>query len=123
MDSKFTPYQPVIARDSDSEEWRANFFSHYKGNEEYPYYCIAGRYSQCLPVEGNEYLIGTTDSPTPPESEFKFGDKVEVSDDEKKWYAAVLISTKEHAAGFPFLANVKGKSTPTVFKYCRLADW
>lgn len=89
MEHQFKPWKPVIVRDSDSQEWRANFFSHYKGNEEYPYYCIVGRYSQCLPAEGNEHLIGTRDDP---ERKLNIGDVVEVRDNnDQEWTTVRFI--------------------------------
>ena len=57
---KFKPFDRVITRDEDDEEWVANIFSHYTTNENYPYHCIDNRYKQCIPHnENTEHLIGT----------------------------------------------------------------
>jgi len=59
---EFKPFDKVLRRDADDEEWNADWFSH-KGDPAYPYYCMASCFRQCIPYEGNEHLIGTTDSP------------------------------------------------------------
>lgn len=44
-----------------------SLFSHYNEKDKgYPFVCINGFYYNryCIPYEGNEYLLGTTDSPT-----------------------------------------------------------
>lgn len=59
------PFDKVLVRDEEEEVenvWYANYFSHYKENdEEYPYACIDSSYRYCIPYEGNEHLLGTTD--------------------------------------------------------------
>ena len=58
----FKPFDKVLVRDEEENVWYANYFSHYKGNdEEYPYACIDSSYCYCIPYEGNEHLLGTTD--------------------------------------------------------------
>ena len=59
---EFKPFDRVLVRDDDDEKWTASFFSH-TGSPVYPYYCTYSCYKQCIPYEGNEHLIGTTDSP------------------------------------------------------------
>lgn len=52
------PFDKVLIRDINAEEWKASFFSY---KEESHYVCIEGRcWSQCIPYEGNEHLLGTT---------------------------------------------------------------
>ena len=56
------PFDKVLVRDKEEDLWDINFFSHYKENEKYfPYACINTRYRFCIPYEGNEHLLGTTD--------------------------------------------------------------
>lgn len=54
----------VLVRDKNTEEWRGHFFSHYDSNSDKPYVCIGveglNEYKQCIPYEGNEHLLGTT---------------------------------------------------------------
>ena len=60
----FKPFDKVLVRDNDEGEWYANYFSHYKENNDCPYVCIDNSYIYCIPYEGNEHLLGTTDSYT-----------------------------------------------------------
>lgn len=61
----FKPFDKVLVRDGEVQVWFANYFSHYKGNDEkYPYACINCSYRYCIPYEGNEHLLGTTDTYT-----------------------------------------------------------
>lgn len=60
----FKPFDKVLVRDVDEQTWCANYFSHYKKDPDYPYVCINGSYRYCIPYEGNEHLLGTTDSYT-----------------------------------------------------------
>lgn len=59
---EFTAGQPVIGMDGIGE-WRYDLFSHYKPNKQNGEYVCTGRsYKHCLPYEGNEHLLGTTNS-------------------------------------------------------------
>lgn len=58
----FKPYDKVLARDNERQVWRANYFSHYEGDDkELSYVCIDYPYRYCIPYEGNEHLLGTKD--------------------------------------------------------------
>lgn len=57
----FKPFDKVLVRDNDEGEWYANYFSHYKENNDCPYVCIDNSYIYCIPYEDNEHLLGTTD--------------------------------------------------------------
>ena len=59
----FEPFQEVLVRDSDASIWKAAHFSHYDGEDEYPYITTANAYKQCVPYDCNEYLLGTDKSP------------------------------------------------------------
>lgn len=48
----FKPFDRVLVRDSNGENWIAYLFSHYRRGDFYPYH-----------VEGNEDLVGTTNEP------------------------------------------------------------
>lgn len=54
------PFDKVLVRDSKSSKWRANLFSHKNVNE--PYYCVYTSWNYCIPYEGNEHLLGTTEN-------------------------------------------------------------
>ena len=59
----FMPFQEVLVRDSDASIWKAAHFSHYDGEDKYPYITTANAYKQCVPYDCNEYLLGTNKSP------------------------------------------------------------
>lgn len=59
--STLKPFDKVLIRDKDIQEWCISFFSHCNGLETYRYSCINGSgYAQCIPYEKNEQLLGTT---------------------------------------------------------------
>lgn len=60
---QFKPFDKVLVRDKDDCKWRCCFFSHLSDNFEFPYISIIGGWKQCIPYEGNEHLVGTTDKP------------------------------------------------------------
>ena len=59
----FMPFQEVLVRDSDASIWKAAHFSHYDGEDKYPYITTVDAYKQCVPYDCNEYLLGTDKSP------------------------------------------------------------
>lgn len=59
----FEPFQKVLVRDSDASIWKAAHFSHYDGEDGYPYITTVNAYKQCVPYDCNEYLLGTNKSP------------------------------------------------------------
>lgn len=58
---QFKPFDKVLVRDLDEQKWRCNLFS--RITEEGYYDCVSSRWSQCIPYEGNEHLLGTKISP------------------------------------------------------------
>lgn len=58
---QFKPFDKVLVRDLDEQKWRLNLFS--RITEECYYDCVSSRWSQCIPYEGNEHLLGTTNKP------------------------------------------------------------
>ncbi len=64
VEPKFKVRDEVLVRHYDDQEWRYDIFSHITGIQKiYKYVCIGNRYSQCIPLKGNEHLLGTTDAP------------------------------------------------------------
>lgn len=58
------PFDKVLVRDSDSGIWSADFFSYLRGEEFlFNHVCVGNPYTQCIPYEGNEHLLGTTNKP------------------------------------------------------------
>lgn len=61
---EFKPFDRVLVRDYDYNPWSCEIFSTIDLMDNFPYYCIGDRYKLCIPYEGNEHLLGTTNSPT-----------------------------------------------------------
>lgn len=56
------PFDKVLVRNENLCVWKCNLYSHYNGGEYlYHYICVDTGYKQCIPYEGNEHLLGTTD--------------------------------------------------------------
>lgn len=55
---RLKPFDKVLVRDGDQYEWQCNFFSGM--DKENFYLCVSARWEQCIPYEGNEHLLGTT---------------------------------------------------------------
>lgn len=52
----------VLARNYEDEKWLPMFWGFYGDDDmECPYNCSGFYYGQCIPYEGNEHLLGTTD--------------------------------------------------------------
>ena len=51
------PFAKVLVRDSDDEPWHLNLFSHIVGTS-YKHVCLVNAWTQCIPYEGNEHLLG-----------------------------------------------------------------
>lgn len=58
----FKPFDRVLVRDRDKSIWDIDFFS-YTDEVDNGFMCIGSYWNQCIPYEGNESLLGTTDSP------------------------------------------------------------
>ena len=57
--SSLKPFDRVLVRNSDNNMWCASMFSH---TWEGTYFCVGILHLQCIPYEGNEHLLGTTNS-------------------------------------------------------------
>lgn len=57
--TELKPFDKVLVRDSDHLKWECDLFSHL-GDEEDVFVCIGDWWCQCIPYEGNEHLLGTT---------------------------------------------------------------
>ena len=65
------PYDKVLVRDSNIDNWVCDLFSHieYKrengNNNRYPYYCLGNNYRCCIPYNDyTKHLIGTSELPS-----------------------------------------------------------
>lgn len=60
----FKPFDKVLVRCNEDSVWRCELFSHYNTfNKQCPYVCLSSVYKCCIPYEGNQHLLGTTDNP------------------------------------------------------------
>ena len=59
---EFKPFEQVLVRQSDNTEWRVALYSHFNPKENLHVTAWLSWY-QCIPYEGNEHLVGTTDKP------------------------------------------------------------
>ena len=59
---EFKPFDRVLVRDDDEAEWHIDFFERYY-DKDAPYgnMCVSSRWRHCIPYEGNEHLLGTTE--------------------------------------------------------------
>lgn len=58
---EFKPFEKVLVRDDTNKEWSIDLFSYYdEEDKNFPYVCMYIHYRYCIPYEGNEYLLGTT---------------------------------------------------------------
>lgn len=57
------PFDKVLTRCSSLEKWRIQFFEKFDKTCSFPFICVGyNKYKQCIPYEGNEHLLDTTDS-------------------------------------------------------------
>ena len=63
---EFKPFDKVLVRNTDTEEWFPGFFEKFYRTWNYPYHIMNLRsmtdfsFKQCIPYEGNGHLLGTT---------------------------------------------------------------
>ena len=57
------PFDKVLVRDEDNNEWCCAFYSHYREESYYRFCCASSAYLQCVPYnEDTKHLVGTTDN-------------------------------------------------------------
>ena len=57
------PFEKVLVRDNETEKWRCTFYSYFEPYSTYPHVTSDSAYAMCIPFEGNEHLVGTTNNP------------------------------------------------------------
>lgn len=61
---KFKPFDKVLVRAENTNKWYIDLFSHIDNSvEEFKYKCMVSSWNQCIPYEGNEHLLGTSNNP------------------------------------------------------------
>jgi len=61
--SNFKPFDKVLVKYYNDENWKCGLFSHLSTNSVAKFVCVGSTYVQCIPFDGNEHLLGTTDMP------------------------------------------------------------
>lgn len=60
----FKPFDKVLVRDFEDEKWGIDFFEKINDDdEEFTFNCIFANWTFCIPYEGNEELLDTSNSP------------------------------------------------------------
>ena len=61
----FKPFDRVLVRDDDIDEWHIDFFEGMNKDKDAPFWyrCLNYSWEHCIPYEGNEHLLGTTGEP------------------------------------------------------------
>lgn len=56
------PFDKVLVRDYDNDEWRGTLFSHINENATYIFICMSHNWKKCIPYnEETKHLVGTTE--------------------------------------------------------------
>lgn len=55
------PFDKVLVRGDTGQKWTHDFFGFMDKDKGYPFVCVGHYVIQCIPYEGNEHLLGTTD--------------------------------------------------------------
>lgn len=54
------PFDKVLVRCGNEGSWSPQFFAKYRLNSKFPFVCTYNSWSQCIPYDGNEHLLDTT---------------------------------------------------------------
>jgi len=88
---EFKPKDWVLVRDDEKETWKLDIFSHFADGLSFPYRCVGSYYSECIPFEGNEHLLGKKDTPEE-KHVWHAGDRVDVlSDFDDMWHPGFIV--------------------------------
>lgn len=60
---EFQPFERVLVRDQKTDEWTVDLYGSKRKVVHYNYKCVGGLCVYCIPYEGNEHLLGTTNNP------------------------------------------------------------
>lgn len=60
-EDQFKPFDKILVRNNDKDVWVPRLFSNRCG--EYYITCMGSSWLQCIPYEGNEHIVGTSDEP------------------------------------------------------------
>ena len=57
---EFEPFEKVLVRDEETDKWTVDLYGFEEKEDGYNYQCVGGCCVYCIPYEGNEHLLGTT---------------------------------------------------------------
>ena len=60
QEHKFEPFEKVLVRDQKTDKWTVDLYGFEEKEDGYNYQCVGGCCVYCIPYEGNEHLLGTT---------------------------------------------------------------
>lgn len=60
---QFKPFDKVLVRDNETQKWRCTFYSYFEPRSVYCHVTTNCAYATCIPFEGNEHLVNTTNNP------------------------------------------------------------
>lgn len=103
---EFKPKDWVLVRDDEKETWKLDIFSHFADGLSFPYRCVGSYYSECIPFEGNEHLLGKKDTPEE-KHVWHAGDRVDVlSDFDNMWHPGFIVEIDYTRGGRGFYYRV-----------------
>lgn len=96
-DHKFEPFEKVLVRDFDTQNWKADLFSHKSIEDGDTFFVCMGEaaWLQCIPyTPETAHLLGTSQPYEPPKPpvEYEWGQKVEVNQGDSRWKVAMYIA-------------------------------
>ena len=60
---KLKPFEKVLVRDQKTDKWMVDLYGSKRKVGHYNYICVGGCYVYCIPYEGNEHLLDTSEDP------------------------------------------------------------
>ncbi|MFA5659362.1 MAG: hypothetical protein WC900_08770 [Oscillospiraceae bacterium] len=60
---EFKPFEKVLVRDKINQIWSTDFFERHINRSEFSYCCMTDSWEYCIPYEGNEEFLGSTNNP------------------------------------------------------------
>lgn len=125
MEHEFKPFDRVLVRSFDNEEWQAQFlrkidYSSLTSGAPVFIDMFGGVHTRCIPYEGNEHLVNTALDPTP-KHEYKWGDKVEIRVAPDKWRKAICLGSikEDHITYYRFIEDDKASYGKCTYKNIR----
>ena len=111
---EFKPKEWVLVRDGKNDNWHLDIYSHMDDD----YICVGNNWMQCIPFEGNEHLLGTSDSPEEKlKEEFQFGDKVKYCTGDDEWVDGLFIMKDDSSV--PYFVYLPDENDT---EWCRRKD-